>query len=89
MNPPIEATKKEMLGSVSKAGVRIISDRLRNKDSLVNDDTYKHRMSLCGECSLYRSEGRCAKCGCVMRLKAKFKFASCPIGTWNAEKKSI
>jgi ribosomal protein L31 len=90
MNTPFQVTKSQMARSVSKAGVRIIKDTLHRRGSLVSDDVYHERLSVCKHCHPhYRSDGRCAECGCVMRLKAKFKFAKCPIGRWDSESEDV
>jgi hypothetical protein len=89
MNTPFQVTKSQMARSVSKAGIRVIKDTLHRRGSLVEDSVYGARIGQCRLCPSFRSDGRCAECGCVMRLKAKFKFAKCPIGRWDSESEDV
>lgn len=40
------------------------------------------RMTECNNCEDMRSDGRCAKCGCYMQIKAKWDSAKCPVSKW-------
>jgi hypothetical protein len=81
----IKASKVQMAAGISKAGIRVIRNKLHREGSLVTDDKWVDRLEICAECPLFREDGRCAECGCRMRLKSKFKFAECPIGKWKRE----
>lgn len=54
---------------------------------LVDDETYEHRLSLCGQCvHLDKESYVCQECGCEMRNKAKIAYAYCPINKWQNTK---
>jgi len=42
----------------------------------------QRRMSICNECEYKTKFGTCAKCGCILALKTRFEYFSCPIGKW-------
>lgn len=42
------------------------------------------RWRICRACSSLTPAGRCNKCGCFMRLKARLPAATCPLGRWGA-----
>ena len=44
----------------------------------------KKRLDICEECEYYKNYF-CKKCGCVMAVKTKYKFMSCPVGKWGKE----
>jgi len=65
---------------------------------LVDKDKLQDRISICQGCEHYTSSGTCGTlivgttldngihlCGCLMHVKARLKFASCPIGKWVSE----
>lgn len=45
-------------------------------------EVLEKRMTECNNCEDMRSDGRCAKCGCYMQIKAKWDSAKCPVGKW-------
>lgn len=47
-----------------------------------DEGTLGNRNSICDKCDDMRSDGRCAKCGCYMQIKAKWDSAKCPVGKW-------
>lgn len=49
----------------------------------VTMEDYAIRMSICRACTYFDEKAiRCKKCGCMLRGKAKFKAARCPIRKW-------
>lgn len=40
------------------------------------------RVALCQTCDQYRSDGRCAQCGCPTATKAAWSLEKCPLGKW-------
>jgi hypothetical protein len=48
---------------------------------LVGPEIEKQRKDICMECPL-NVNGRCSKCGCLIRLKVKPASESCPEGKW-------
>ena len=50
-----------------------------------SSELFKARMDACNSCE-FKTEGeRCLKCGCFVKLKAKWESADCPIGKWPKE----
>jgi hypothetical protein len=50
----------------------------------------KKRLEICKTCpELIKLTTQCKKCGCFMAAKTKIQAASCPIGKWGAEQKTI
>jgi hypothetical protein len=45
-------------------------------------EEYDKRISVCSGC-LYFKDARCQKCGCYIKIKAKFGATSCPLNLWN------
>jgi len=45
-------------------------------------DNYEERISLCEDCPEFRKDERCAKCGCFMKVKAKWAEQKCPLNKW-------
>lgn len=49
----------------------------------VSDEKTNEREKICETCSQFnRDSKRCHLCGCYMKVKWKFKAASCPISLW-------
>jgi len=44
----------------------------------VPDDVYEARLRACGACPKLIGGHTCALCGCLVRIRAKFKDKSCP-----------
>ena len=40
------------------------------------------RLAICGSCDQLRSNRTCAKCGCFVDAKARFRSQGCPIRKW-------
>jgi hypothetical protein len=55
---------------------------------LVSDEQLKDRLDICRKCEFVRilpAVGeQCTVCNCLMALKAKMKFTSCPKEKWQA-----
>lgn len=44
---------------------------------------YKERVATCEKCEeLIKLTGQCSRCGCFIKLKAKYAKSFCPIGKW-------
>lgn len=70
---------------VMVAGVaETISKSLLDEGPMFSDAlTTQFRLTLCNSCEFFNSDsGRCSKCGCFMKIKAKIQAAKCPIGKW-------
>lgn len=49
----------------------------------VTDAQYLERINTCVSCEHYiQAISACKRCGCVMPLKAKLRFAKCPERKW-------
>jgi len=59
---------------------RTIRD-IANDPRLVSELTKQGRLEICRSCEFYVG-ARCAKCGCHLVAKAKFRSSKCPIGKW-------
>jgi hypothetical protein len=58
---------------------------LREENFVVPDEEFQiKRKKICQSCE-HNKFNFCVKCGCVIPLKTKFKFSSCPIGKWKEE----
>lgn len=54
------------------------------KDLLLSEELYKSRLDICDSCEyIYRPTFSCKKCGCFIKVKAKFPPMKCPIGKWS------
>lgn len=56
----------------------------RVKNFIIRDKSIlESRYNECLKCEYFiKSTSQCRKCGCPMKLKIKFSWASCPIGKW-------
>lgn len=52
----------------------------------VNPNEYVRRLDICSPCE-NNIKGICDECGCILKLKARWKSENCPIDKWNKEKK--
>ncbi len=49
----------------------------------VSATEYQDRMSTCFNCSSFDADYiRCRSCGCMMKAKARFQAARCPLDKW-------
>lgn len=81
-DPRIKTTAGQMAGSISRNGVKIVGDVVRRRQILVDNKEYERRMAICKDCLMLRSDNRCAECGCLVTIKAKFKAGVCPLGKY-------
>lgn len=59
--------------------------KLSNIKDLViaSEDDYRAKINTCLECEhIKRKRMRCGKCGCFLRIKARLRGFSCPLGKW-------
>jgi len=50
----------------------------------VTPEESARRMEICEQCEFFKAdEARCTQCGCYMKVKTKFRTASCPKGKWS------
>lgn len=71
-----ECCKRSLLGSLWESAKRVVKDPIP-----VPEEIQEERMKVCHECPKFEN-GRCAECGCYMRIKTQFAEMECPIGKW-------
>lgn len=74
-------TMPQMAANAGQAVGRVAQALLRGEKVFVTDKEIENRLKICQNCEFY-SNGRCAKCGCFNKWKAKLKTEHCPIGKW-------
>lgn len=58
-------------------------DLLRPNTEYVPKDISEQRFSICKSCpELIKTTNQCKKCGCIMTLKTRLAYASCPLNKW-------
>ena len=72
----VYARKNEMRGK--DGGIK---GNFSGKLHFAESSTAAARLKLCRSCENYRI-GLCARCGCLVRIKAKIQMASCPAQKW-------
>ena len=61
----------------------MIGADLKSPIATVSKVTKEHRWEICNRCEfLTKNLKRCQKCGCFMKLKVIFEYATCPKGKW-------
>jgi hypothetical protein len=85
----VQATFKEMVSGVLEAVKSTVKQVARGEMPAVSDEALAARLVVCTgdentpKCESYlKDSGRCATCGCYMRLKARIKAQQCPLGKW-------
>jgi hypothetical protein len=78
---PLPLSKK--IGNLSNSIRGIVSDFVRGKETLADEDLVQQRMNVCNNCP-YVSDTKtyCTECGCILTFKTKFKNSSCPKKYW-------
>jgi hypothetical protein len=77
----LDFMKLPPLTEQAKNLVRSAWDFANSGFELASDDEQEIRYNICSICD-YLTGGRCSKCGCFMKFKAKIKVVSCPDGRW-------
>lgn len=52
---------------------------------IIEKQAEDNRRAICAVCSEKKEVAgfdECGACGCILTLKAKFKFAACPLNKW-------
>lgn len=62
---------------------------LTNLKLLDDNKIEKQRKETCESCEFFTKLKICGKCGCVMPLKWKFKYATCPLDKWIEIKEDV
>ncbi|SVD72124.1 uncharacterized protein METZ01_LOCUS424978, partial [marine metagenome] len=76
-------SKLEMAKNVAKSIGKTTKAALSGMEVVAGAELVEKRTRICRGCPWFVAKGqRCAKCGCVVPLKAYFKEEQCPIGKW-------
>ena len=76
-------SKIEMAKSLAKSVGKTAKAALTGMEVVAGGELLEKRTSICRACPWFIPKGqRCAKCGCVVPLKAYFREEECPIGRW-------
>ena len=76
-------SKVEMASNLAKSLVKNTKAVLTGDDLVAPPEVKNRRMDLCRACAWFMKDTkRCAKCGCVVPLKAYLAQESCPIEKW-------
>ena len=49
---------------------------------LADTEVYKARLDICAECEAFMYGSTCARCGCVMQVRALLSDGKCPKKKW-------
>lgn len=58
-----------------------LAGHVRKGLPVVPTEEYDRRMDICKACDFFLG-GSCTKCGCGMKIKARWAGSSCPVGKW-------
>ncbi len=76
-------SKFEMAKNFTKSVGNIAKSAVAGEGLVASASLVSERMSTCKACPWFVPKGqRCAKCGCVVPLKAYFANEKCPVGRW-------
>lgn len=67
----------------AKLGTTRPWDVLNPNTEFADDAEQSMRYSMCQDCPEFiKLTSQCKQCGCIMKVKTKLKYATCPIGKW-------
>ena len=77
--PPLRAQAGNAVAAAGRAAGHLLSGNA----VLVSPEELERRLALCRACDQYR-DGRCLRCGCVIRFKARLESETgqCPLKKW-------
>jgi len=77
--PPLHKQVK----NVAKAAGKVVKNVAKGKKVIVPDKEKEARLAVCRECAVWdKKKGRCKKCGCYGKWKARLRSENCPLGKW-------
>lgn len=83
---PTQEELKENLPSLfqqAKTLAKETSNHVINGSKNVEETLLETRLAICNECPfMIKDQQRCGKCGCFLKVKAKWESSKCPIGRW-------
>lgn len=85
-NPPVIKPKVSLKNKIKNlfcSVKNIVTDASNGEQVMINESVYNSRLEICMKCP-YISEDKtaCIQCGCIVKLKAKFKSSKCPKNYW-------
>lgn len=85
-NPPVIKPKISLQNKIRNlfySVKNIVTDASNGEQVMINESVYNSRLEICMKCP-YISEDKtaCIQCGCIVKLKAKFKSSKCPKNYW-------
>lgn len=75
--PPVAVMAGNLVNSVKDVTTGILQGDLKASSAL-----YGARLATCKACAMFREDGKCSECGCIMVVKAWFERTSCPKSNW-------
>lgn len=74
-----------MAWNLATASVELAADIVGRgpAGALVSQEEYVRRLTICDACD-QRTNNRCAKCGCLLSIKARWRAFGCPLEKWGA-----
>ena len=81
----IDKSKEPEMPSVSdqaKGLVKSTAKHVRSGFKVVDSEIFNRRKDMCNNCEFLTTSKRCSKCGCFMKVKARWETSKCPIGLW-------
>lgn len=77
---------KENLPSITQQGVSVLKEGFKHLITgakKTQEELFNERMEICRACPFFiQDQERCGKCGCFLKVKAKWESSHCPIGNW-------
>jgi hypothetical protein len=71
-------------GSLAKA-IGAETKAIARKQPTLTAQQVAARLAICGSCNQLRSNRTCARCGCFVDAKARFRSQTCPLRKWPAK----
>jgi hypothetical protein len=77
--PPI----RTQIRNATKAVGRVLSNAISRRTVVASHDKVEERRSICNTCEFFiEKSGRCAKCGCFLKVKLQLESEHCPENKW-------
>jgi len=85
--PSKPPSKKQRQPSIFKKGANFIKSAAKHVAGgmkAVSQEEMDRRMAICEGCEFFTGGDRpkCSKCGCHLKIKARWESAHCPINKW-------
>lgn len=74
------------IGKMASTFVKALKDEaisIASGEESIDQNTIDKRIDTCNSCDFFMKKNeRCIKCGCFIKLKARMRSQTCPIGKW-------